>query len=303
MGYHNCLEELIKIISFPTLVFDENNKVVLRNTAESSSCQWAGDSPVGKTFFDFFPNDQASLLHDACQNAIDLKRPTAHIIRLIAQEGLNATATKLIPFFNPDNNSWCMIFLIEDQSTIGMEKASGKICDESISSDEKSQSNVGKEVEDAKAALRFLLKQGADQLSELKEKTFKDLANQLLPYVESLKCSQLNDEQLAYIDLLESNIRKFSEPFMRRIYDPIFRLSPSEVKVASMVRGGKSNKEIAKILKLSKSTILTHRHHLRAKLGLKNKKQNLRSFLGSLGPQPDTAIKKKPRKIKVDSKI
>jgi DNA-binding CsgD family transcriptional regulator len=40
---------------------------------------------------------------------------------------------------------------------------------------------------------------------------------------------------------------------------------------------------MAKVMNLSKSTILTHRHHIRAKLGLKNQKKNLRSYLSSLG--------------------
>jgi len=53
------------------------------------------------------------------------------------------------------------------------------------------------------------------------------------------------------------------------------------LKVAQLIRDGKANKEIAQLLHLSKSTILTHRHHIRVKLGIKNKKVNLRSVLNS----------------------
>ncbi len=41
-------------------------------------------------------------------------------------------------------------------------------------------------------------------------------------------------------------------------------------------------KQAANILNVSLSTILTHRHHIRTKLGLTNKKTNLRSFLKTL---------------------
>ena len=42
-----------------------------------------------------------------------------------------------------------------------------------------------------------------------------------------------------------------------------------EIRVASLVREGKSNKEIAEHLSLSKNTILFHRFNLRHKLGIK----------------------------------
>jgi DNA-binding CsgD family transcriptional regulator len=293
MRYHNCIEELIKSIFFPCLVFDENNKVVLKNTVEGSSFKWEGEGPIGKTFFDLFPNDQASLLHDALQNAIDLKQPGDSQIRMRVPEGYIETTAKIIPFFNPDSNSWFMIFVIENNLTSAIKTDPAKKNKGSVNTDEKSQPSIEIEVQDAKAALRFLLKEGANQLTQLKEETFENLANQILPYVEGLKHSTLNETQLGYTEMLESNIRKLAEPFTRRISDPIFKLSPSELKVASMIRGGKSNKEMAKILNLSKSTILTHRHHIRAKLGLKNKKQNLRLFLNSLGTQLSTAQNRK----------
>lgn len=292
MRYSNCLEELIKIIFFPTLVFDENNKVILNNTVQSSF-KWAGGSPIGKTFFDLFPNVPASLLHDACQNAIELKQPYTGQIRSGAPVRFNEATAKMIPFFNPDSNSWCIICVIEEKPSSGMEATTGKAGEKTINRNEKGQAIVPSEVEDAKAALRFFLKEGANQITQLKNETFKNLANQILPYVEGLKTSRLNKTQLAYTEMLESNVRKLTEPFTRRISDPIYRLSPMEIKIASMIRGGKSNKEMAKILNLSKSTILTHRHHVRVKLGLKNKKQNLQLFLNSLGTQLSTA-KKQP---------
>jgi DNA-binding CsgD family transcriptional regulator len=288
MGYHNCLEELIKIISFPTLVLDESNKVILRNTVEAPSCQLVGGGPIGKTFFDLFPNDQANLLHDACQYALDLKQPTVQPIRLKTPEGCNDITVKMIPFLNPEINSWYMICVIEEKSTNGFETTPGNLNEAFLNEKERSQPSAKTDVEEARAALRFLLKEGANQLTKLKEETFKSLADQILPFIEGLKSSRLNQEQLVYTEMLESNVRKLAEPFTRLISDPIYKLSPSEVKIASMIREGKSNKDMAKILNLSKSTILTHRHHVRVKLGLRNKKHNLRSFLSSLGREENT---------------
>ncbi|RLC03862.1 MAG: helix-turn-helix transcriptional regulator, partial [Deltaproteobacteria bacterium] len=46
-----------------------------------------------------------------------------------------------------------------------------------------------------------------------------------------------------------------------------------------LVKEGKTNKEIAELLFLSKNTILFHRYNIRTKLGLKNTKINLRTHL------------------------
>jgi DNA-binding CsgD family transcriptional regulator len=58
-----------------------------------------------------------------------------------------------------------------------------------------------------------------------------------------------------------------------------FNLTPMEIRVANLVKEGKTNKEIEELLCLSKNTILFHRYNIRDKLGLKNKKINLRTHL------------------------
>jgi len=118
-------------------------------------------------------------------------------------------------------------------------------------------------------------------VSLTKDKIADKIKTLVLPYLESLKQTKLQQDQLEYIDLIEENFKSFYDPNYAKLAAPEYKLSPTELKVAQLVRDGKTNKEIAKMLHLSKSTILTHRHHIRAKLGIKNKKVNLRSLLSS----------------------
>lgn len=56
--------------------------------------------------------------------------------------------------------------------------------------------------------------------------------------------------------------------------------------MATLVREGKSNKDMAELMNLSVNTVESHRHNLRKKLGLQKKKINLRTYLLSLNKIP-----------------
>jgi DNA-binding CsgD family transcriptional regulator len=102
------------------------------------------------------------------------------------------------------------------------------------------------------------------------------------PYLEKLKSSSLNERQMNYINILESNIADISSPFIREMTARYLKLTPTEIKVANLVKQGKTTKEIARLLNLSPRTIETHRNNVRKKIGINNKKGNLRTFLLSL---------------------
>ncbi len=69
---------------------------------------------------------------------------------------------------------------------------------------------------------------------------------------------------------------------MHSLSSKIVKLSPTEIKVINLVKMGKTTKEIAKTMNLATSTIDFHRNNIRAKLGIKNKKINLSSYLSTI---------------------
>ena len=100
-----------------------------------------------------------------------------------------------------------------------------------------------------------------------------------IPYLEKLKKSNVNNSQISYLGIIESNLDDITSPFMTLRLDGYHKLTPTEIQVANLVKQGRSTKEIAETLNLAISTINTHRDNIRKKLKISNKKINLRTHL------------------------
>jgi len=134
-------------------------------------------------------------------------------------------------------------------------------------------------LEEVNTALKVLLKQREEDKKELGENVLSNVKELVSPYLERLKKSRLNTNQKTLLDILDSNLGNMISPFISKLSSKYFNLTPGEVRVANLVKEGKTNKEIAELLYISKNTVLFHRYNIRQKLGLKNKKINLRSHL------------------------
>jgi len=137
-------------------------------------------------------------------------------------------------------------------------------------------------LEEANAAFKVLLKRRDEDKIELEEKVLSNVKELVVPYLEKLEKTGLDASQKTYLSILESNLNEIISPFLRKLSSKYFSLSPTEIQVANLVKLGKTTKEIAESLISSTRAIEFHRNNLRNKLGLKNKKANLRSYLLSL---------------------
>ena len=139
--------------------------------------------------------------------------------------------------------------------------------------------NKTHELQEVNSALKVLLKNRDEDKKELEEKVIANVKNLVFPYVDKLNNSQLNDRQMVYLNIVKANLEDIIAPFLHQLSSKFSDLTPSEIQVAGLVRDGKTTKEIAELLNSSTGAINFHRNNIRAKLGLRNTKKNLRSFL------------------------
>ena len=137
-------------------------------------------------------------------------------------------------------------------------------------------------LQEANIALKVLLKKRDKDREELEEKVVFNMKELAVPILEKLKTTQLGSSQVAYLNVLESNLNEIVSPFPVGLSSKYLNLTPTEIQVANLIRRGESTKEIAELLNSTVRAIEFHRNNIRKKLGLKNKKINLRTHLLSI---------------------
>ena len=139
-----------------------------------------------------------------------------------------------------------------------------------------------KKLEEMNTALRVILNQRDEDKVRIEETILSNLKELVFPYIRSLKKLEHSKQKNAYIEIIEANLNSIVEPFAKRLSSKFINLTPMEIKVADLIKHGKSTKEIAEMFSLSQKTVETHRSIIRRKLGLTHKKANLRTYLLSL---------------------
>ena len=193
--------------------------------------------------------------------------------------------------FHPDRSQWRWLHVIatavtEDHTSY----VNGILFDitEQVQSNE-ALAAKGRELEtrsdslsEVNTALKVLLKKRDEDRKALEEKVLYNVKSLIRPYVNKMKGSGLNAKQSAYLEILESNLDEIVSPLSRTLSFDYLGFTPTEIKVASLVKQGRKAKEIARLLGISIRTVEGYRYAIRDRLGIKGKKVNLRTYLLSL---------------------
>lgn len=130
-------------------------------------------------------------------------------------------------------------------------------------------------------AMRVLLDKRNEDRLRSEENIRVNLVQLIEPYLDRLDNSGLSSEQQQLLNVIRMNLVEVTGSPMPELSAKYYIFSPTELQVANLIRNGKSTKDIARILNISPRTVESYRNSIRNKLGLKNKKVNLKTYLSA----------------------
>jgi len=136
-----------------------------------------------------------------------------------------------------------------------------------------------RKLEDLNTTLRTLLEQRDQDRTLLEERVIANINKLVMPALEKLKASALTRQAVSFVGVLETNLKEIVSPFSQQLSAQSASLTQTEIQIANCIMQGMRSKEIAGLMTLSKGTIDFYRNNIRKKLGIRNQKANLQSYL------------------------
>jgi DNA-binding CsgD family transcriptional regulator len=273
----NSLSAQIAIIS-ETGIIMETNKAWLEFARQAG----AGDD------IDFIGQNYLTI----CDAATGEGAADAHIVAGGIRSVIRREVDEFLhdyPCHSPDGRHWFYLRAIRMESEGPLkvivsheEITSLKLSEEALLKSKIALEEQKQRLEETNIALKVLLRQREEDKLELEKNVLNNIKDLVFPYVEKLKKAPLRPRDKTNIEIIESHLNEVISPLLQKLNNLDIVLTPQEMQVASLVKDGKSSKEIADVLNVSETTIHFHRKNLRNKFGLKKKSTNLRSYLLSM---------------------
>ena len=157
-----------------------------------------------------------------------------------------------------------------------------KQVEKALQAKEKELERHAQHLEEANTALKVLLKHKQEERAELEDNILINIEKLIMPYIEKMEKGRSGREDKTRLSIIKANLKELVSPFAKKLSAKNLALTPKEIEISDLVKLGKTTKEIATLLNVSLGAIEFHRNNIRKKLGLKNKKMNLRTYLLSL---------------------
>ncbi|MBE9520151.1 MAG: response regulator, partial [Proteobacteria bacterium] len=260
---------LIDSIPVPVFFKDINLKYSGCNAAFEQSIGLDKKDIIGMTVFDILPRKLAQIHHQKDQLSLQTDTVQVYEMSSVYADGEEHDMLVFKALFN------------------NLDGSVGGLIGTNLDITERKQAELqleqrSHELENTNTALRVLLKQVKESKEEMEGKVLENLKNLVFPYLETLQENLAKTPQAEYIEVIQNNIKKITSSFTINLTSNFLGLSPREIQVADLVRQGRTNKESANIMNISKNAVEFHRNNLRKKLGIQNQKINLRTYLYSM---------------------
>jgi len=170
---------------------------------------------------------------------------------------------------------------LREIQSVGRDITELKMTEAALKSSESALREKNIELERKNVALTEVLEQIEQQKQQIKNEVNTNVEDLLIPALEKLisKGSKLDGQ---YLNLIKHSLKDLTASFGRKITEKSLKLTPREIQICNMIRRGLTSKEIAGLLNISLNTVGRHRHSIRKKAEIVEKKENLYNYLQSL---------------------
>jgi DNA-binding CsgD family transcriptional regulator len=257
-------------------LYDSELNLIMINEAGAAmipSCD-RKEEIIGKNLLAFSPESKESGVYEKLQEVIKTGEPFS-IDGMVPSpnHGYGENVEINIKAFKVGNGLGMIVMDITDR----------KLLEKTLREREKELEIKNINLEDANMALKVMLRKREADKKELEDNVLLNIKELVEPYLEKLKMSRLDERQKDHlVGILEANLKDIVAPFSQTLSSRKFNLTPMEIKVANLVKHGKTTQEIANILNVAYKTVCFHRSNIREKIGIKNRRSNLRSHLFDL---------------------
>ncbi len=276
-------EETMRVLLNSThdlaLLVDTDGTVLTVNTKAAERYGKDPEELIGKSIYPLMPAKTVELRKRKAEEVIQTKQP----VHYTEENAGKYFDCNLFPILDNEGNVQSFTVFVKDvteqkQSHKALQNVREEL-EQRVRERTRELEEKAKNLEEVNTALKVLLKRLDEDKNIIEEKVLLNMRQLIEPYLDKLKKSSLNERQKNVLDILESNLAAIVSPFTRSFSSSFIKLTPTEIQVANLIRQGKTTKEIADLLNLSRKTIEFHRENIRTKIGIKNKKINLRTYL------------------------
>ncbi len=249
-------------------LLDTNGTILAMNEAGARAFGKSPSELIGTCTFDLFSPDMARSRKAQVDKAIRLKKP----VRFVDQRRAKWFDNSLYPIQNSLGEVTQLAIFVHDITDL-------KETEQALRQSEEELRIKTSKLEEINTALKVLIEKRKEDKIRLEEDVLSNVKQLVEPYLARLRESGLDSAQGSLLDVLEINLKEITAPFMRAFSSEYLNLTPAEIRIANLVKQGKTTKEIAQLIDSAKWTVDFHRCNIRKKLGIQNRKINLRNYL------------------------
>ena len=150
--------------------------------------------------------------------------------------------------------------------------------EEQLLAKERELAQQARYLEEMNITLNVLLDSREKEKKQAQEAVVSRVRKIIYPYLEKIESSDLDDENRIYLSIVKANLDELLSPYTNPLSQHYLNFTPMEMRIADLIRQGKTTKEISTMLKVSAFAISFHRSNIRKKCGLLKAKKNLSAY-------------------------